>query len=75
MGGKKEFCCLGKMNMYEMCMDCYNAYFSDPDFEAAMHEAYWNEKDIYANTENKCECGSEASGGTTHSHWCPKWQS
>lgn len=20
----------------------------------------------------KCECGSEASGFTTHSHWCPK---
>lgn len=70
---KKEFCCAGKVSMYEMCGRCYKAYFEDPDFEAAMHEAYWEERDARYTPPKVCECGSEASGGTTHSHWCPKW--
>lgn len=57
--------------MYEMCMDCYNAYFSDPDFEAAMHEAYWNERDNTAQISNKCECGGGSISDNTHSDWCP----
>lgn len=69
MSGKK-FCCVTKTNFYEMCIDCYNAYFSDPDFEMAMYEAWENEPKVSSSTV--CECGSEAAGGTTHSHWCPK---
>lgn len=56
--------------MYEMCVHCYQAFFSDPDFMPP-----WLPKDneIDGGTFFKqCECGSEAAGGTTHSHWCPK---
>jgi len=71
---KKIFCCVDKVNMYEMCGRCYNAYFSDPEFEAAMHDAYWAEADNKMHTEVKCECGGESTGDNLHSHWCPKWQ-
>lgn len=73
MDDKKIFCCADKFNMYEMCRDCYNAYFSDPDFEAAMHEAYWNEKDNTMHGGIKCECGGSIVGNNTHSDWCPKF--
>lgn len=71
----KKFCCTNKMNLYEFCASCYDAYFSDPNFKVA-----WDEYDEYllapqinySSLEAVCECGSEASGGTTHSHWCPK---
>ncbi|NDG29301.1 hypothetical protein EB118_04260 [bacterium] len=59
--------------MYEMCESCYNAYFSDPDFEAAMHEAYWNEQDNRVSNQLKCECGGGAVANNTHSAWCPKF--
>lgn len=70
---KKAFCCADKFNMYEMCVRCYNAYFSDPDFEAAMHEAYWAEQDNHVIGELKCECGGESVANNTHSSWCPKF--
>ncbi|NBU33846.1 hypothetical protein EBZ38_03375 [bacterium] len=71
----RKFCCAGKYNMYEMCSYCYNAYFSDPDFEAAMHEAYWAEHDNkYKREELKCECGGESVSDNTHSSWCPKFR-
>lgn len=68
---KDKFCCSDKMNMYELCAKCYQAFFSDPDFLPD-----WLAKDEYLDGVSPkfaiCECGSEASGGTTHSHWCPK---
>lgn len=71
----KNPCCLNKYNLYEMCMDCYNLYFSDPN-AFILKDSY----DIYLEEQANntpgykldCECGSEAAGGTTHSHWCPK---
>lgn len=53
-----------------MCKFCYNAYFTDPGFEEAMRENWHEEPQVSSSTH--CECGSEAAGGTTHSHWCPK---
>ncbi len=73
MSDKKIFCCADKMNMYEMCINCYNAYFSDPDFEAAMHAAYWAEQDNHTNYELRCECGGSKIADNTHSAWCPKF--
>lgn len=76
----KKFCCANKMNLYEFCANCYDAYFTDPNF-VLPGDAYDEYLDGIAPTQinysdfAKCECGSEASGGTTHSHWCPKWQS
>lgn len=70
---KNKYCCLDKTNFYEMCMNCYNAYFTDPDFEAAMFEYFENwHNEPKVSSATICECGSEAAGGTTHSHWCPK---
>lgn len=69
----KKYCCADKANMYEMCLNCYNAYFSDPDFIDAMRQSWedWENEPRVSSSTN-CECGSEAAGGTTHSHWCPK---
>jgi hypothetical protein len=69
---KNKFCCSDKYNLYEMCLSCYNAYFTDPEFEAAMHDSYWNEQDIKYIGGAKCECGGESTGENLHSHWCPK---
>lgn len=67
----KKFCCLDKMNFYEMCSYCYNAYFSDPNFEAAMHDAYWDEEDNKMHSTKVCECGGGKIANNTHSAWCP----
>lgn len=72
MSDSKKFCCADKANMYEMCSYCYNAFFTDPEFEAAMYEDYWSEPRVSSSSSLVCECGSEAAGGTTHSDWCPK---
>lgn len=61
--------------MYEMCRTCYDAFFSDPEFQIEMYEDYGFEPMISSSSSTAaCECGSEAAGGTTHSHWCPKFQ-
>lgn len=73
MDDKKVFCCADKVNMYEMCVKCYNAYFSDPDFEAAMHEAYWADIDNQSRYELRCECGGSKVADNTHSAWCPRF--
>lgn len=69
----KQFCCLDKTNFYEMCSHCYNAYFSDPEFEAALHDAYWTEQDNKAQVVKACECGGSSVADNTHSAWCPKF--
>ena len=68
---KDNFCCLNAKNLYEMCVTCYNAFFNDPSFTEAMREC-WDAEPQVSSSASVCECGSEASGGTTHSHWCPK---
>jgi hypothetical protein len=70
---KKVFCCADKYNLYEMCSHCYNSYFSDPEFEAAMHDAYWDDYGTKPSPELKCECGGGAIANNTHSSWCPKF--
>lgn len=70
----KKFCCLDKMNFYEMCSHCYNAYFTDPDFESALHEGYWVEQDNKMTKRKGCECGGNAVADNTHSPWCPKYE-
>lgn len=70
MSNKNKYCCTDKWNLYEMCQSCYDAYFHDPGFEEAMKENWDREPQVSSSV--KCECGSEAAGGTTHSHWCPK---
>ncbi len=70
----KKFCCADKFNMYEMCNNCYNAFFTDPEFQVQFYENYENEPRVTSSMSFEvCECGSEASGGTTHSDWCPKF--
>lgn len=69
----KKFCCLDKTNFYEMCVACYNAYFTDPNFEAQMHDDYWSETQT-APSNGPCECGGSAVADNTHSAWCPKFQ-
>jgi hypothetical protein len=72
---KNKPCCINKVNLYEMCLDCYNLYFADPNafMLQDLYDVYLEEK---ANSspykQLTCECGSESYGGTTHSHWCPK---
>lgn len=61
------------MNFYEMCSHCYNAYFTDPEFEAALHEAYWTEEDNKVTVKVECECGGSSVSDNTHSSWCPKF--
>ena len=66
----KKFCCTDKMNMYEMCTYCYNAFFTDPDFEFEMFEDYKTEPQV-SSSILKCECGGGAIANNTHSAWCP----
>ena len=70
---EKKFCCTDKMNMYEMCVTCYNAFFSDPDFQIEMYEHIESEPRV-SSPATVCECGGESTGDNLHSHWCPKWQ-
>lgn len=58
------------MNFYEMCSYCYNAYFSDPDFEMQMHEDYQREPQV-SSPAKACECGGSKISDATHSAWCP----
>lgn len=67
----KKFCCSDKMNMYEMCAYCYNAFFTDPDFQIEMYDDYGFEP--MNTTELKCECGGSKVADNTHSAWCPKF--
>lgn len=67
---KNKYCCTNKFNFYEFCRVCYDGYFNDPDFEWIVRENWDLEPQVSSSTN--CECGSEAAGGTTHSHWCPK---
>lgn len=66
----KQFCCLDKLNFYEMCSYCYNAYFTDPDFEVQMYEDYKSEPKV-SSANAKCECGGSSVSDVTHSVWCP----
>ena len=68
---KNKYCCAGKTNLYEMCAYCYNSFFADPDAFVPQDE-YDSYHDAGIFTPPVCECGSDAAGGTTHSHWCPK---
>jgi hypothetical protein len=71
---KNKFCCVDKVNLYELCTNCYNAFFNDPSFTDAMREVWetWETEPRVSSSSSICECGSESAGGTTHSHWCPK---
>jgi len=69
-----DYCCLNTLDMSKMCKRCYEAFFSDPEYQIQMVDGYGLEPMVSSSSMAACECGSEASGGTTHSHWCPKYR-
>lgn len=71
MSDKKPYCCVNKMNMHELCAYCYNAFFSDEDFQIQMFDDYGLEP--LSKQELRCECGGSAVANNTHSAWCPKF--
>jgi len=75
MSDRKEFCCLDKLAMYEMCEKCYDAFFSDPDFQIQMFEDYGLEPMVSSSSSMEvCECGGGAVASNTHSAWCPRYR-
>lgn len=61
--------------MYEMCSYCYNAFFTDPDFEQELYDTYWEEQNVSSSTSVKiCECGGNVVANNTHSSWCPLFE-
>lgn len=75
MSDRKDYCCLEKWSMDEMCKRCYEAYFSDPAFQMAMFDDYGLEPMLSSSSSMEiCECGGGAIAANTHSAWCPRYR-
>lgn len=75
MSDNKTFCCLDKLELHSMCTRCYEAFFSDPDFQIQMFDDYGLEPMVSSSSSMEvCECGGGAVAANTHSAWCPKWR-
>jgi hypothetical protein len=75
MSTKKEFCCINKLELHTLCALCYEAFFSDPDFQIQMFDDYGLEPMVSSSSSMEvCECGGGSVAANTHSAWCPKWR-
>jgi len=70
-----DYCCLNTLDMSKMCKRCYEAFFSDPEYQIQMFEGYGLEPMVSASSSMEvCECGGGAVAANTHSDWCPKFR-
>lgn len=70
-----RYCCVNKIEMNQLCTKCYNAFFSDPEFQIQMFDDYGLEPINPSSMSSAvCECGGGAIADNTHSPWCPKFR-
>ena len=74
MAKEVNYCCQDKKFFSELCQDCVKAMttFNPDNLNYPEYDDYSDQDWPGSITYNKCECGSDKTGGPGHSYWCPK---